>query len=202
MGHRHVMIHEYSHLMGTFYAILIRDLGIVILNIHVTHRSPIGIKLKLKMLIRFSVGVDHDIWSLWRNVVLPTGGWSVINVPGDGTVWGLNSTQFIREKMFNSGAFYSLTVTVEDAFSEYHLEVHLNTPACLLKHDVKKSEVRMAIYAYLVLLYICADQGVRINTGISFSLHFLLSSKSSYTSFLVTFNSFFAVSTLRIYNIL
>ena len=32
--------------------------------------------------------------------------------------------------MFSSEAFYSLTVDVKDAFSEYYLEVSLKDPAC------------------------------------------------------------------------
>ena len=46
-----------------------------------------------------------------------------MNIPGDGTTWGLNSTQFIREKRLGSEAFYSLEIDVNDAFSEYILEV-------------------------------------------------------------------------------
>ena len=51
-----------------------------------------------------------------------------MNVSGDGTVWGLNSTQFIREKMLGSGAFYSLEIGVNDAFSKYTLGVCIYRP--------------------------------------------------------------------------
>lgn len=54
-----------------------------------------------------------------------SGGWSVINVPGDGTVWGLNSDQFIREKRLGSEAFYGLVIDVDDAFSNFILKVWL-----------------------------------------------------------------------------
>ena len=54
------------------------------------------------------------------------GGWSVINVPGDGTTWGLNSAQFIRAKSLGSQAFYSLTISVNDAVTEFTLEVRMS----------------------------------------------------------------------------
>ena len=41
---------------------------------------------------------------------LPTGGWSVVDIPGDDTVWGINSDQFIRGKMLGSEAFYSINI--------------------------------------------------------------------------------------------
>ena len=46
-----------------------------------------------------------------------------MNISGDGTVWGLNSTQFIREKMLGNDAFYNLDIVVNDAYSEYILVV-------------------------------------------------------------------------------
>ena len=46
-----------------------------------------------------------------------------MNIPGDGTEWGINSTQFIRRKMFGSEAFYSLSIGVNDAVTEFTLEV-------------------------------------------------------------------------------
>ena len=58
--------------------------------------------------------------------ILPSlGGWSVINVPGDGTTWGLNSAQFIRAESLGSQAFYSLTISVNNAVTEFTLEVCL-----------------------------------------------------------------------------
>ena len=51
------------------------------------------------------------------------GGWSLVNIPGDGSVWGINSTQFIREKALGSPAFYSLTVDINDAVTGYYLRV-------------------------------------------------------------------------------
>ena len=52
-----------------------------------------------------------------------TGGWSVVNIPGDGTEWGINSTQFIREKTWGSEAFYSLSIGINDAVTEFTLAV-------------------------------------------------------------------------------
>ena len=42
--------------------------------------------------------------------IVPTGGWSLVGIPDDRTVWTVNSSQFIREKMVGSEAFYSLSV--------------------------------------------------------------------------------------------
>ena len=60
-------------------------------------------------------------------IVLPTGGWSLVNISGDGSEWGLNSIQFIREKMLGSKAFYNLFIDVNDAFSMYTLGVCVYT---------------------------------------------------------------------------
>ena len=46
-----------------------------------------------------------------------------MNIPGDGTTWGLNSIQFIREKTLGSEAFYNLFIDVNGGFSEYTLGV-------------------------------------------------------------------------------
>ena len=51
------------------------------------------------------------------------GGWSVVNIPGDGSVWDINSSQFIREKALGSQAFYSLTVDINDAYTDRYLRV-------------------------------------------------------------------------------
>ena len=58
-----------------------------------------------------------------------SGGWSVLNIPGDGTEWGINSTQFIREKTLGSLAFYSINVIPNGDLTKYILEVlyiHIN----------------------------------------------------------------------------
>lgn len=36
-----------------------------------------------------------------------------MDIPGDGTEWTINGTQFQREKMYGSQAFYFLTVGVD-----------------------------------------------------------------------------------------
>ena len=46
-----------------------------------------------------------------------------MSIPGDGSVWGINSIQFIREKALGSQAFYGLTVNINDAFTDYYLGV-------------------------------------------------------------------------------
>jgi predicted metalloendopeptidase len=63
-------------------------------------------------------------------IILPTrqfyqelGGWSLLDIPGDGTQWGINSIQFIREKMLGSDAFYSLNIRPAADFSTYFLVI-------------------------------------------------------------------------------
>ncbi|CAI7997216.1 Phosphate-regulating neutral endopeptidase PHEX, partial [Geodia barretti] len=51
------------------------------------------------------------------------GGWSLVNIPGDGTVWSVNSSQFIREKMTGSDAFYSLSVGFDEDARQYSLVI-------------------------------------------------------------------------------
>ena len=46
-----------------------------------------------------------------------------MNIPGDGTVWGINSTQFIREKRLGDYAFYSLDVTADEDLTNIIPEV-------------------------------------------------------------------------------
>jgi len=36
-----------------------------------------------------------------------------MDIPGDGTEWTINGTQFLREKMYGSQAFYRLAVGVD-----------------------------------------------------------------------------------------
>lgn len=48
-----------------------------------------------------------------------------MNISGDGSVWGLNSTQFIKEKMLRSPAFYSIYIDVDDLMT-YILEVKIH----------------------------------------------------------------------------
>ena len=51
------------------------------------------------------------------------GGWSLVGIPGDGTVWSVNSSQFIREKMTGSDAFYSISVGFDEDARLYSLVV-------------------------------------------------------------------------------
>ena len=46
----------------------------------------------------------------------------MVNINGDGSAWGLNSMQFIKEKMLRSPAFYSIHIDVDD-LQTYILEV-------------------------------------------------------------------------------
>ena len=55
--------------------------------------------------------------------MLYTGGWSLVNISGDGTVWSVNSSQFIREKLTGSKAFYSLSIGHDDEARKYSLVV-------------------------------------------------------------------------------
>ena len=52
------------------------------------------------------------------------GGWSVVNIPGDGSVWGINSIQFIREKALGSPAFYTIDTYYMDQFTPSILRVY------------------------------------------------------------------------------
>ena len=47
----------------------------------------------------------------------------MVNITGDGTVWGINSVQFIREKKLGSNAFYSINISPDDSLTNYILEV-------------------------------------------------------------------------------
>ena len=60
-------------------------------------------------------------------LILRTGGWSLVNISGDGTVWSVNSSQFIREKMTGSDAFYSLSVGFDEDARQYSLVVSKET---------------------------------------------------------------------------
>ena len=46
-----------------------------------------------------------------------------MGIPGDGTDWSINSTQFIREKLLGSDAFYSFNVGFDDNAQIFTLEV-------------------------------------------------------------------------------
>ena len=50
-----------------------------------------------------------------------------MNIRGDGSEWGLNSMQFIKEKMLQSPAFYSINIDVDDNMI-YILEVKIYPP--------------------------------------------------------------------------
>jgi predicted metalloendopeptidase len=63
-------------------------------------------------------------------IILPTrqfyqelGGWSLLDIPGDGTQWGINSIQFIREKMLGSNAFYSINLFPNGDLTNYILVI-------------------------------------------------------------------------------
>ena len=45
-----------------------------------------------------------------------------MDISGDGSMWDLNSTQFIKEKMLRSPAFYSIGLHYDT--TEYILKVH------------------------------------------------------------------------------
>ena len=49
----------------------------------------------------------------------------MLDIPGDGTVWGINSVQFIREKMLGSDAFYSINIIPNGLLTNYILEVYM-----------------------------------------------------------------------------
>ena len=50
-----------------------------------------------------------------------------MNISGDGTVWSVNSSQFIREKMTRSDAFYSISVGFDEDARRYSLAVSKET---------------------------------------------------------------------------
>ena len=53
------------------------------------------------------------------------GGWQDLHIPGDGTEWDINGTQFQREKLYGSQAFYALTVVPDPKNSSRNtLKVH------------------------------------------------------------------------------
>lgn len=52
------------------------------------------------------------------------GGWSLVNIPGDGSTWSIDSAQFVQEKMLQSLAFYKVGISLNDSnSSKYVLEV-------------------------------------------------------------------------------
>ena len=56
------------------------------------------------------------------------GGWSLVHIPGDGSTWSINSTQFVQEKMVQSPAFYAVEVKINDSnSSNYVLEVRFHS---------------------------------------------------------------------------
>ena len=60
------------------------------------------------------------------------GGWSLVGIPGDGTMWSVNSSQFIRGKLIGSEAFYSLSAGFEVETLMFTLEVRLTLLAIVL----------------------------------------------------------------------
>ena len=49
----------------------------------------------------------------------------MVNIPGDGTEWTINSFQFVREKMLGSNAFYSINIYPNGLLTNYILEVYM-----------------------------------------------------------------------------
>ena len=46
-----------------------------------------------------------------------------MDIPVDGTQWGINSIQFIREKMLGSNAFYSINISPDGDLTNHILVV-------------------------------------------------------------------------------
>ena len=69
--------------------------------------------------------------------VLHTGGWSLVNIPGDG-MWSVNSSQFIREKLMGNNAFYRFIPFMNVDTREYMLlvSVYALTNVSLGFHNV------------------------------------------------------------------
>ena len=49
-----------------------------------------------------------------------------MGIPGDGTVWSVNSSQFIREKMTGSDAFYDISIGFDEDARLYSLVVSIS----------------------------------------------------------------------------
>ena len=69
----------------------------------------------------------------------------MVGIPGDGTQWGINSIQFIREKMLGSDAFYSLNIHPAADFSIYILVVYMYTRTHMY--------IRAPAYIHVYILY-------------------------------------------------
>ena len=50
----------------------------------------------------------------------------MVNIPGDDSEWGINSDQFIREKMLGSNAFYSINIYPNGLLTNYILDVRIH----------------------------------------------------------------------------
>ena len=56
------------------------------------------------------------------------GGWDVVNIDGDGTTWGINSNQFIKEKRLGNDGFYLIDLGFDPNALQYLLKVlHTHT---------------------------------------------------------------------------
>ena len=55
----------------------------------------------------------------------------MVDIPGDGTEWGINSDQFIREKILGNDAFYKIDIDVDPTDRKYHLVVHTYMYICI-----------------------------------------------------------------------
>ena len=58
--------------------------------------------------------MNDSCYNLWFpfTFIFP-GGWPLIGLPGDGTPWSINDTQFMREKLLGSPAFFTLSVEID-----------------------------------------------------------------------------------------
>ena len=92
----------------------------------------------------------------------PAGGWSLLNIPGDGTTWGINSTQFIKEKRVGNPAFYSISLEPDNSLTELIIAVHCACICmCLCVHV-------WCVECVLVCVCVCVFESgcVRVGMGV------------------------------------
>jgi predicted metalloendopeptidase len=122
-------------------------------------------------------------------IILPTrqfyqelGGWSLLDIPGDGTQWGINSIQFIREKMLGSDAFYSINISPNGYLTNYILVIQqsgltLDDPAMYSSPNATEnlletivivlSEFALENYTYYEGIYDAAHEIVEFETSLA-----------------------------------
>ena len=54
----------------------------------------------------------------------------MLNITGDGTAWGINSAQFIKEKRVGNPAFYSISLEPDNSLTELIIAVHPDILHC------------------------------------------------------------------------